>query len=207
MFARFLRRRLVATNVARLEQSLAQTLKLLVASVERLEIGPWRRRCRNLGQHDLSVAQGRSLIDDRTEDFRVDASAAGKSRILQNSKLELDLDACLFVNAIGQIARRRQFEGGGRETPMSSRLLISLIASWALAENPMLVVHTAAHCARRKRLRAPQGPSHRRPCARQHRRACLLPNARDDWVGDKDRLGSAALRCRSCRFGRGRIGR
>src|SRR6478752_4156512 len=73
LFARFLRLRVV-TNAARLEQSLAQTLKLLVLWMQRLEIGSRRRRSRNLAQHRLRVAQGRSLIDDRAETCGVNAS-------------------------------------------------------------------------------------------------------------------------------------
>ena len=44
-----------------------QTLELLMLRVERLEVGIWRRRGGNLGQHDLRVEQRRILIDEFAE--------------------------------------------------------------------------------------------------------------------------------------------
>ena len=86
--------------------------------VERLEIGVGRWRRRNLGQHNFRVEQGGRLIDEHAEHRGIDATAAGKARILQNRKLELDLGDRLVVGVVGEIARRRQLKGGSPQPPV-----------------------------------------------------------------------------------------
>ena len=103
---------------ARLEQSLAQALELLVLGVQRLEIGVRRLGGFDLGEHDLGIAQWRHLVEELTHLQRVEPPSLGKARIFENGEIELDLGDGLLFRGPWQCVCWRQLEGGRIEAPI-----------------------------------------------------------------------------------------
>ena len=126
---------------ARLEQRLAQALELLMLRMQRAEIGVRLLRRRDLGQDLLRIAQRRRLIEQIAELGRIEAPAAGETRIFQEREVELDLGGGLRVGILGQLPCAGSSKAAAAK-PQSSALPISKIAACPLAVNPISVIHS-----------------------------------------------------------------
>jgi hypothetical protein len=91
---------------ARLEQGLVQALELNLLGIKTAQINIWRSSGADLVQHGLGAAKVRLLVEEVADPERRQAPAAGKTRILQNSEIELDLVRGLLVEIGRKLAEK-----------------------------------------------------------------------------------------------------